>query len=68
MDSRIEEYEREFAYRLFISESLRNIPQNKALTMNLIDFYKEMNKPVDKRDGNEIAQDFIKNSGLKFKG
>ncbi len=67
MNSRIEEYDREFAYRLFVTESLRNIPQNKAISKNLIDFYKSLNEPVDNRNADEIARDVIQNAGLKFK-
>lgn len=67
MNSRIDEYEREFAYRLFVTESLRNIPQNKALTMNYIDFVKSMNEPVDERNGEQIAHDVMASAGLKFK-
>ena len=68
MNSRIEEQDREFAYRIYVTESLRNIPQSKALTKNLIDFYKSLNEPVDRRSGEEIAQDVIVRAGLKIKG
>jgi hypothetical protein len=65
--ARIETENREFAYRFFVTENLRNIPQNKYYNMDLLEFYEEIKKPHDTRSGDEIALDVIENLGLKLR-
>lgn len=66
VQARYEQEQRELAYRIFVTESLRLAPQNKYLTMK----YMEMIKPqaIDNRTGDEVAIDVIERIGLKFAG
>lgn len=52
------------AYRFYIAESLRNIPQQKFMSKTLMDVLNQ--KPIDKRSGDEIALDVIKKAGLQM--
>lgn len=58
--------QREMAYRIFVTDSLQLIPQNKYLTTRYKDSIKTKKK--DNRTGDEIAADVIKRAGLSFKG
>lgn len=62
--ARFEEYEREMAYRIFVTKSLQLIPQSKWLNTD----YENIIKPqkIDKRSGEEVALDVIKKAGLRF--
>jgi hypothetical protein len=65
VNARLDEYDREEAYRIYISKSLQLIPQNQWLSKS----YNELlntNKPVDNRSGKEIAIDVMKKAGLHF--
>lgn len=53
------------AYRFYIAESVRLVPQNKWITKSL---HQILDKDkADKRTGDEIAVDVIKNAGIKLK-
>ena len=62
--ARIEENNREEAYRFYVTRSLQLAPQGK----NLVPTFDEIlnPKPVDERTGDEIAIDVIKAAGLRF--
>lgn len=64
VEARIEEYNREEAYRIYVTKSLQLAPQNKFMKKS----YDELLKPhkVDTRSGDEIVADIIKSAGLKF--
>lgn len=64
VEARIDEYNREEAYRIYVTKSLQLIPQNKHLTKD----YGEIMKPqkIDQRSGDEIAIDIMRKAGLKF--
>ena len=64
VEARFEEFNREHAYRIFVTRSLQLIPQNKYLNQDYKDFITP--KKIDNRSGEEIALDMIKNAGLKF--
>lgn len=63
--ARLEENNREEAYRIFVTKSLQLIPQNKYLTMDYVDTIKP--KKIDNKTGNEIVIDTIKKAGLRLK-
>lgn len=64
--ARYEEQQRELAYRIFVTDSLQNIPQNKYLTVR----YKDLIYPKkeDTRTGDEVALQVITKLGLTFAG
>ena len=62
--AKIEEHDREKAYRLYITKSLQLIPQNRYITMDFADILTP--HKVEKRSGEEIAVDIIKGAGLSF--
>lgn len=66
--ARVDEYNRDEAYRLFVTESLRLAPQQKYMTRNWIDFLKEIKNPMPQRTYEEIVVDVMIKAGLKFGG
>ena len=64
VEARIDEYNRDEAYRIYITEGLRLVPQNKYLTTSYSDFISP--KKRDTRSGDEIVLDTFKNAGLVF--
>ena len=63
--ARLESEYRAEAYRIYVTDSLQGIPQNKYNTQRYINLVSP--KPVKKGDGDKIALDVIKRAGLKFK-
>ena len=64
VEARIDENNREEAYRLFISESVRLAPQGKYITKSYSDIFEQ--RQIETRSGDEIAMDVITNAGLIF--
>lgn len=64
MIARYEEYDRERAYRIYVTKSLQLIPQNKYITVEFAEALNPNN--IDDRSGEEIVIDVIKNAGLTF--
>ena len=64
VEARIDENNREEAYRIYVTRSLQLAPQGSYITKQ----YMEMLKPqkVDNRSGDEIVADVFKNAGLSF--
>jgi hypothetical protein len=64
VNSRIWEHQREEAYRIYISESLRLLPQNKYIQKP----YYEIIQPQTAQNvsGDEVAVDIITRAGLTF--
>lgn len=64
VEARFDEYQREKAYRIYVTKSLQLIPQSKYITKS---FEETMNpKKVDTRSGDQIVMDVMKLAGLKF--
>lgn len=59
--ARLEQDDRETAYRYYIANSLQLAPQNKYMTVSLDDIY---NRKIDRRTAEEITEDVIKNAGI----
>ena len=66
VEARFDEYNRDEAYRIYISKSLQLIPQDKYLTKNYSDILKPEKK--DDRSGEDIVSDIMLKAGLKFEG
>lgn len=64
--ARLEDEERETAYRYYVSTSLQLIPQSKYLTRSLDDMLNPEKLKIDTRTGDEIADDIMKSAGLTF--
>ena len=60
----MDEYNREEAYRFYISKSLQLAPQGKWLAKDLNEIFNP--KPEDHRTSNDIAFDIMKRAGLHF--
>ena len=64
--ARLEQEKRELAYRYYVADSLRLVPQNKCKVHRLIEIYHpEMIQ--EEKTGDEIAADVIQNAGLRFR-
>lgn len=64
VEARIEEYNRDEAYRFYITRSLQLVPQNKYLKDSYFDVLTP--KKVDTRSGDDIVRDVMARAGLKF--
>lgn len=64
--AKVEEWDREKSYRLYVTRSLQLIPQNQYITTDFADVLSP--KKIEKRSGEQIAIDIIKNAGLSFEG
>lgn len=64
VEARIDDFNREEAYRFYVTKSLQLMPQNKYITASYQDVLKP--KKVDNRTGDEIAMDVMAKAGLKF--
>lgn len=64
MEARINEYNREETYRIFVTESLRFAPQNKFLNIS----YFELLKPqkAETMTGKEISEKVAEKLGTKI--
>lgn len=60
--ARLDEENREMAYRIYVTQSLQNVPQNKYITKSYYDMIYP--KPEDNRSAEEIADDIIEKAGL----
>lgn len=64
VEARIDDFNREEAYRFYVTKSLQLMPQNKYITASYQDVLKP--KKIDTRSGDEIAADIMERAGLKF--
>lgn len=64
VEARIEQENREEAYRIYVTKSLQLAPQHQCLRLSYLDFLKP--QKIDKRTGDEIAADIMKRAGLSF--
>ena len=66
VEARIDEYNREEAYRIYISKCLQLVPQQKYVQSSYTDILKSMYEKPETRTGDEIVTDIMKRAGLKF--
>ena len=64
VEARIENNSREEAYRIYVTRSLQLIPQSKYITVDFKDVITP--KKIDSRNGDQIAEDIMKQAGLSF--
>ena len=64
MEARINEYNREETYRIFVTESLRFAPQDKVLNKSYLELLKH--EKVETRSGIEVAEEVAKKLGTKI--
>ena len=64
VEARLEEYNRDEAYRIFVTKSLQLIPQSKWIGKDYMDSLHP--KHVDNRSAEEVVIDVMKNAGLHF--
>ena len=64
VEARLDEFDRDEAYRLYVTRSLQLAPQGK----NIVPTYMEVLEPkkVDVRSGDEIVVDIMSRAGLSF--
>jgi len=62
--TRYREYQRELAYRIYVSDTLFYRNKNQALGVR---YYDMLYKKPDTRSADEIVADIIKNAGLEVK-
>lgn len=65
VNARLEDFEREEAYRIYVTKSLQLNPQGNYLTSSFYDIIHGETE-IDDRDGDEIAADIITRAGLRF--
>ena len=64
VEARIEEYNREETYRIYVTRSLQIAPRGESLTKK---YYDIVNPRVEEHiSGDEIVADVMKRAGLKF--
>ena len=67
VEARIDEYQREEAYRIYVTSCLQLTPQRKYVQKPYADIIKEMNEPPKpKQSGEEILLNVMAGAGLKF--
>ncbi|MBR2783055.1 MAG: hypothetical protein IKD93_02535 [Firmicutes bacterium] len=66
--ARIQQEQRALSFRIYVTDALQGAPQGKYLTRRWTELVEELERPVDRRSGEEIAADFIRRAGLHFKG
>lgn len=64
--ARFNEKQRDIAYRIFVTESLKLIPQKKYLTVSYENTIRKRIKETNK-SGDEIAIEVMRKNGLKFR-
>lgn len=64
VEARLDEYQREQAYRVYVTKSLQLAPQSQYISVSYDDVIHP--KPVDTRTGDEIVADVMRNAGLRF--
>lgn len=65
VNARLEQEDRDFIYRIFVTKSLQLIPQSRYLSKEYYEVLQPQN--IDHRTGDEIAADIILRAELSFK-
>lgn len=63
--ARFKQASEERAFKYYVTDSLRGIPQRKHIIARFCDVLDESAKPVDNRSAEEIIQSTINGAGLK---
>lgn len=63
VEARIDEFDREEAYRIYVTRSLQLAPQDGYIEES---YYDIMHNKIDTRNGDEIAIDIMTRAGLNF--
>ena len=66
VEARIEQEQRDLMYRIYVTDALQAMPQDRYLVQRYADFAVEKNVQEDTRTGDEIAEEIIKKAGLKL--
>lgn len=64
MEARINEYNREEAYRFYVCESLRLAPQGKYINKSYVELLKP--QQIETRSGKEVAEEVAEKLGFKI--
>ena len=67
MKARCEADDEEYAYRAYVTESLRMQHQNKSFTISWMDIV-DKTPPKPEKSGDEIALEVILGAGLRLEG
>lgn len=66
VEARMDEYNREEAYRIYVTRSIQLAPQGKYLQVSYLDtLHYDNNKET--KSGDDIAKDIITKAGLHFR-
>ena len=65
--ARLDEYEREQTYRIYVTRSLQLLPQGQFLSKNYEDLFIK-DDDGEQIDGAALVVDFMQRAGLSFKG
>ena len=65
VNARAEQQNRDEAYRIFVTESLRMLPQGKGFTKSYIELLKP-EKIIETRTGKEVAEQIAETIGFKI--
>lgn len=68
LDARDRAHARDEAFRVYVAESLRLAPQNRALAKSYAEVIASLGERPDTRTGDEIAADVITRLGLEVTG
>lgn len=64
VEARVDEFSRDKAYRIYVTKSLKLIPQSKYISKDLEDLFTP--QKVDTRTAEQITVDVMKKAGLNF--
>lgn len=60
----LEDYQHEMAYRIYVTEALRNIPQGQWSQKSFYDIINSTEEEAE--SGDEIVMDIVNRAGLSF--
>lgn len=64
VEARVDEFSRDKAYRIYVTKSLKLIPQSKYISKDLEDLFAP--QKIDTRTAEQITIDVMKKAGLNF--
>lgn len=67
VESRYEEYQRDLAYRIYVTDSLYYEGRNQTFTVRYSEIIGLNKTTAEARTGDEIAADIIKRAGLEVR-
>lgn len=66
VEARLDEYQREKAYRSYVTRSLQLIPQNAYITASFDELLNPQKAKESAKTGDEIVADVMAQAGLRF--